>query len=155
MKIKIPGLKKYILLMLILQGCGSGGPLTPVEAFGLIKNAVDNKDSNAIVSYITRSSLEKINKHNQLVKELRADQISLLADKYGYPADRIKNLGNSDLVSMYFFSDTVNIKLGKYFCEKIISVDVDGNRAFIKTESGVELGFTREGPYWKFDLSSL
>lgn len=147
--------RKYYVILLILLGCGGGGPLTPLESFNFIKNAVDKNDSSAIINYLNRSSLDKINKHNQLVKDLRADQITMLSEKYGYSADTLKNIKNTDSVALYFFSDAANIRLGRYFKEKIVSMDIDGNRAQLKTESGIELDFTREGPYWKFDISNL
>jgi hypothetical protein len=34
-------------------------------------------------------------------------------------------------------------------------MDVQGSRARLKTESGIELDFLREGPYWKYDMSEL
>jgi len=148
-------IRKCCIFLLVFFGCGSGGPLTPVESFNLIKNAVEKKDSNAIVSYLSASSISKFNTHNSLIKEMRTDQLALLSEKYGYPVESIKNLRHSDSVALYFFSDTVNIKLGKYFMEKIVSVDIHGKRAQVKTETGIELDFTREGPYWKFDISSL
>jgi hypothetical protein len=61
----------------------------------------------------------------------------------------------SDAVSLYFFSDVTGIKLSRYFNENIVSIDIRGNRAAVKTESGIQLDFLREGPYWKFDMSNL
>ena len=147
--------KFYLFFLLLLCCCGSGGPLTPVESFNLIKNAVEKNDSNIIVNYLTTSSLSKINKFNSMIKEMRSDQLAVVSEKYGYSQDKIKNLKTSDSVALYFFSDAVNIKLGKYFKEKIVSIDIHGSDARVKTESGIQLDFVREGPYWKFDISDL
>jgi len=147
--------RKFYVLLFILLSCGSGGPLTPIESFNLIKNAVEKNDSSAIVNYITKSSLKKINTHNSLIKEMRADQLAILSEKYGYPVDTVKNLRVADSIALYFFSDAADVKLGKYFFEKIVSVDIRGDSAQVKTESGIALDFTREGPYWKFDISDL
>jgi hypothetical protein len=145
----------YLFFLLILFSCGSGGPLTPLESFKVIKSAVEKNDSEMILSNLTKSSLNKINTLSSMIKEMRSDQISVLSEKYGYSPDKIKNLKNSDSIALYFFSDATNIKLGKYFQENIVSTSIHGGRARLKTESGIELDFIREGPYWKFDISDL
>ncbi len=148
-------MKYNVLLLIILLSCGRGGPLTPLESFNLIRDAVDKKDSNAIVGYLSASTINKFDAHISLIKQMRSDQIATLSEKYGYPVETVKNLKHSDSVALYFFSETADIKLGKYFTEKVISMDVQGSRARLKTESGIELDFLREGPYWKYDMSEL
>jgi len=147
--------KIYLFILLTQAACGSGGPLTPVESFNGIRHAVEKNDSDVIVNYLTQSSLDKISKHNQMIRGMRSDQLAMLSVKYGYPQDKLLNMKTSDAVSLYFFSDAADIKLGRYFRENIVSIDIDGKLAFVKTESGIELDFIREGPYWKFDLSNL
>jgi hypothetical protein len=145
----------FLLCLLIQLSCSSGGPLTPAESFNAIKRAVEKNDGEAIAGHLTQSSLDKFNKLNLLIKEMRSDQLALLSDKYGYPPEKLKTLKVSDSVSLYFFSDITAVKLSRYFKESIISINIQGSRALIKTESGIELDFLREGPYWKFDLSDL
>ncbi len=145
----------FFLTLLIQLSCSSGGPLTPLESFNTIKHAAEKGDSEAIAKCITESSLIKISKLNLMIKEMRNDQHIMLSEKYGYSVDKLKNLKVSDSVSLYFFSDITGVKLDKYFKEKIVSIDIHGKRASVKTESGIELDFLREGPYWKFDLSDL
>ena len=145
----------FLFIVLLFLSCSNGGPLTPLESFNSIKHAVEKNDSDAILSYLTESSLTKINEFNIIIKEINSDQLSILSSKYGIAPDRLKTLKTSDSVSLYFFSDNVKIKLGKYFKENIVSVDIHGSSATVKTESGIELDFKREGPYWKFDLSDL
>ena len=145
----------FLIIILLLLSCGSGGPVTPAESFNVIKNAVEKKDSEAIVNCLSESSLNKISKLNRLIKEMRSDQMSVLSSKYGYPPEKLKNMKPSDAAALYFFSDVTGIRLNRYFMESIISIDIQGGRAAVKTESGIGLDFVREGPYWKFDLSDL
>jgi len=86
---------------------------------------------------------------------MRSDQLSKLSVKFGYTEEKLRSLRISDSVALYFFSETTGVKLNRYFMESIVSVDVRGSKALVKTESGIELDFVREGPYWKFDLSDL
>jgi hypothetical protein len=145
----------FMIMILLLLSCGSGGPVTPAESFNIIKNAVEKKDAEAVVNCLSESSLYKISKLNQFVKEMRSDQLSVLSSKYGYPAEKLKNMKPSDAAALYFFSDVTGVRLNRYFMETIISIDIQGGRAAVKTESGIGLDFVREGPYWKFDLSDL
>jgi len=144
-----------ILLLLLLIHCSGGRPLTPIDSFKAIKHAVEVKDPEKIVSCLSKGSLEKTEKLKLIIKDMRDDQLLVLSENYGYTQEKLKNLKPVDAVSLYFFSDHTGINLRKYFMEKVISVDIHGGRAIIKVESGVELDFVREGPYWKFDISEL
>ena len=143
------------VLFLFLFSCSGGNPLTPIDSFKAIKSAVEKKDSEKIAGCLSKKSLEKTERLKQIIKDMRNDQLMILAENYGYTQDKLKNLNQSDAVFLYFFSDRTGIKLGRYFMEKIISVDISGSSAVIKVESGIELDFIREGPYWKFDMSGL
>ena len=147
--------KAIVLIFLFLTYCSNRGPLTPVDSFNAVKYGVEVKDSEKIASCLSKDSLEKTRRLNQLIKDMSNDQLLALSKNYGYTQDKLKDLKPSDAVYLYFFSDHTGIKLGKYFMEKIISVDIYGGRAVIKVESGIELDFVREGPYWKFDISEL
>ena len=148
-------LKKFIVLFLFIVSCSSGKPLTPIDSFKAVKYATEKKDPEKIISCLSKESLEKITRLKLLIKDMSNDQLLILSEKYGYTQDKLNNLKPIDAVSLYFFSDHTGIKLGKYFMEKVISVDIHGLRAVIKVESGIELDFVREGPYWKFDMSEL
>ena len=149
-------LKNLLLIIFLLQiSCAAGGPLTPLKSFNAIKSAVEKNDSEAIAGYLTESSLNKISKLAMMIKDMRNDQLANLSCEYGYSEDKLKNLKVLDCVSLYFFSDTAGVQLGRYFKERIISIDIHGSRALVKVESGIELDFVREGPYWKFDISDL
>lgn len=143
------------LLVLLLMSCGSGGALTPAESFNSIRSAVEKTDSEVIANYLTDSSLVKIGRHNQMLKDMSNQQLEIISVKYGYSVDKLRNLKISDSVSLYFFSEQTGIKLSRYFKENIVSTDIRGSRASVKTGSGIELEFLREGPYWKFDMSRL
>ena len=144
-----------MLTLLFIFSCSSGKPLTPIDSFKAIKHAVEVKDPEKILSCLSNGSLEKTEKLKLLIKDMNNDQLLVLSENYGYTPDKLKNLKPVDAVFLYFFSDHTGIKLGRYFMEKAVSVDIHGDRAIIKVASGVELDFVREGPYWKFDISDL
>lgn len=148
---------KYLFPVILAAqlSCGSGGPLTPAESFNAIKIAVEKKDSEAIGNYISQSSLDKISKLNQMIKGMRGDQLKALTSKYGYTPEKLVNLKVPDFIALYFFSDATGVNLNRYFKENVVSIDIQGEHASVKTESGIVLDFLREGPYWKFDLTGL
>ena len=150
-----PAMTFQITLLLFIFSCSGGKPLTPVDSFKAIKQAVEMKDAEKIASCLSKESWAKTEKLRLLIKDMSNDQLSVLSENYGYTQEKLKNLKQSDAVFLYFFSDHTGIKLGRYFMEKIISVDIHGSKAVIKVESGIELDFVREGPYWKFDISDL
>lgn len=148
-------LRFVILPVLILVSCGSGGPVTPLESFNAVKQAVEKRDIEAVTSLLTESSLKKIEKLRLIIKSMDSRQLTLLSGRYGIPQEKLPAIRTTDAVNLYFFSDASGIHLGRYFTEKIMSIDIKGGEAVIKVESGVELDFKREGPYWKFDISAL
>lgn len=144
-----------LFVFLFSLSCSSGGALTPAESFNAIKCAVEKNDSEIIVNYLTEASIKKISRLNLLIKEMRSDQLTILSARYGFAVERLGNIKFSDAVFLYFFSDVTEVKLNSFFKENIVSIDISGGKAIVKTESGVELDFLREGPYWKFDMSNL
>lgn len=148
-------IKTALAAVILLISCSGGGPLTPSDSFKLIKTAAEKNDSEMIAASLSSQSLAKIAELKTLISGMDSRQLDILAENYGFPRERLLALKDSDAVYLYFFSDKTGIKLGRYFDESIVSIDIRGNRAAVKTESGVELDFLREGPYWKFDLSSL
>lgn len=145
----------FLFFLLMLFSCGSGGALTPAGSFNAVKSAVEKQDSETIFVNLTEGSKSKIDKHNRMIKEMKTEQLAFISGKYGYSIEKLRNLKDSDAVSLYFFSDVTGVKLSRYFKESIVSIDIRGNRAAVKTESGIQLDFLREGPYWKFDMSNL
>jgi len=147
--------ESFLIISLLLFSCTGGGPLTPADSFNNVKSAVEKNDTETIANCLTEASLLKINRLNLLIREMRSDQIKMLSEKFGYTEEKLRNLKTSDSIALYFFSDTTGVKLSRYFKENVVSIDIQGGNASVKTESGVELTFKREGPYWKFDLSDL
>ncbi len=141
--------------VLVMAGCGSGGPVTPLQSFNVIKQAVERRDVEAISVNLTDSSIKKIEKLQSLIRAMDSRQRALLSVRYGLAEERLLSLKATDAVGLYFFSDKTGINLGRYFNENVLSVDIHGSEAIVKTGSGIELDFKREGPYWKFDISEL
>lgn len=149
-------IKKIICFFcLAVISCGHGGPLTPAEAFKNIQSAVERQDPEAIAGNISSAGIDKIGRLKDLISGLKTEQLDLVSSRFGYSPGKLRKMSSSDAVYLYFFSDRTGVMLGRYFKENIVSIDIQGDRAVIKTESGIELDFIREGPYWKFDISEL
>ena len=135
--------------------CSKGGPLTPLETFNEIRSAVERSDSGAILKNLSSSSIAKIDSLDSMIKQMRDDQKKTLAKLYNCEPSKLESMKRADYVSLYFFVKHASADLGAVFREQVVTVDVDGARAVIRTSSGIELGFVREGPYWKLDISDL
>lgn len=150
-------LKIIFVMLLFCSGvsCSRGGPLTPLESFNEIKSAITNEDSETILKNLSASSKMKIDALNTMILQMNDDQIRQLSKLYNCDRSRLRNMKETDYVSLYFFVKHHGTDLGKIFSEQVVAVDVDGDTAVIRTQSGIELGFVREGPYWKLDISDL
>ena len=151
LKLVIP----LVITPAFLVSCARGGPLTPLESYEAVKTAVDANDSAAILNNLSAKSIEKIDSLDKMLKQMRDDQIASLAKLYNCEPSRLKNMKRMDYVSLYFFVKHGGMDLAALFRENVIAVDVEGSRAVIRTAGGIELGFVREGPYWKLDISDL
>ncbi len=144
-----------LILPLAVVSCGRGGPLTPLESFSAIKTAAENGDAGAITKNISSSSLDKIAALDNMIRQMKDDQIKTLASLYNCEPARLRNMKKSDYVALYFFVKHQGVDLGTLFREQVVAVDINGDRAVIRVQSGIELIFVREGPYWKLDISDL
>lgn len=138
-----------------LFSCSRGGPLTPLETFNDIRSAVERSDSDAILKNLSVASIAKIDSLDMMIKQMRDDQKITLAKLYNCTPGKLNNMKRTDYVSLYFSVKHSGTDLGSVFREQVVTVDVDGGRALVRTGSGIELGFVREGPYWKLDISDL
>lgn len=144
-----------VLLAVLIASCSKGGPLTPLETFGEIRSAVERSDSEAILKNLSAASIAKIDSLDMMIKQMRDDQKITLAKLYNCTPGKLNSMKRADYVSLYFFVKHSGTDLGAVFREQAVTVDVDGDRALVRTVSGIELGFVREGPYWKLDISDL
>lgn len=144
-----------LILPLLFFCCSKGGPLTPLETFGEIRSAVERSDSDAILKNLSAASIAKIDSLDMMIKQMRDDQKITLAKLYNCSPGKLNNMKRADYVSLYFMVKHNAADLGAVFREQVVTTDVDGSRALVRTGSGIELGFVREGPYWKLDISDL
>ncbi|HPS58948.1 MAG TPA: hypothetical protein PK514_12655 [Spirochaetota bacterium] len=142
-------------LPLFFFSCSKGGPLTPLESFNEIRSAVERSDSEAVLKNLSAASIAKIDSLDMMIKQMRDDQKITLAKLYNCAPGKLNSMKREDYVSLYFSVKHSGTDLGAVFREQVVTVDVDGARALIRTGSGIELGFVREGPYWKLDISDL
>lgn len=144
-----------IAALALCVSCSKGGPLTPLESYNGIKSSIDSNDSDGILKNLSSGSIEKIDHLDKMIKQMGEDQLVSLAGLYNCDPSKLKNMKRSDYVSLYFFVKHDGTDFSSLFREQVVAVDVDGDRAVIRMASGIELGFVREGPYWKLDISDL
>ena len=135
-------------------GCTPGGPLTPSDSFIAIRSAIENNDIKEIGELISSESKNKIKRFLIIISTLDKDQLNSAAEVYNIGADKLKNIDSYGALSLYF-NPGAKLNLRDIFKEDMLTIDVYENRAVIRTESGYEIDFVREGPYWKLDLSEL
>jgi hypothetical protein len=155
-------LKRIICFYLIaglvsLLSCKPRGPLTPEDAFDRLKDAYSHEDIEAIENLLSRQSRFKILKIIRMISQMDEDQLRALAIRFGITIDRLKNLTIRDYLSLQL---VLGKKIGEDILKdvtryKIIGKDIRGNSAVIQLENGMELNFTKEGPYWKLDIEDL
>ncbi|HQO39037.1 MAG TPA: hypothetical protein PK986_01085 [Spirochaetota bacterium] len=144
-----------LTLCILLFSCSRGGPLTPLDSFNEIRSAAERSDSEAILKNLSAASLAKIDSLDLMIKQMRDDQKITLANLYNCTPGRLNSMKRADYVSLYFSVKHSGTDLGAVFRDQVVTVDVEGRRALVRTAGGIELGFVREGPYWKLDISDL
>jgi len=148
---------RFTILLLAIccySGCTPNGPLTPSDSFIAVRSALEKNDIKKIGDILSSETKEKIYRFLNILSELDEDQLTATADLYNIDADKLRNLEFYGALSLYF-NPGAKLNLRDIFKENIITLDVHGNRAVIRTESGYEIDFVLEGPYWKLDLSDL
>ncbi len=149
-------IRSLVLLPVIFfcGGCTPGGPLTPADSFIAVRSAIEKNDIKKIGELISSESKNKIKRFLIIISALDKDQLNSAAEVYNIGADKLKNIDSYGALSLYF-NPGAKLNLRDIFKEDMLTVDVHDNRAVIRTESGYEIDFVREGPYWKLDLSEL
>jgi hypothetical protein len=145
----------FLSTFLFLLGCANGGPLTPSDAFMVIKDAAEKNDRGVIMQHLSAESLDKIDEFIKLTVKLSDTQLKAIAHSENIPVDKIRNMNPADCTALYFARNRYGNSLADIFNDEIIAVDVNGSSAVVKTSGGFDLDFVREGPYWKFNLSKL
>jgi len=144
-----------VLFISMILSCSKGGPLTPSDTFNVIKNAADRNDKEVLMLHLSSGSREKIDEFIRLTAKLSDTQLKAIAHSENISVEKIRNMNPADCTALYFSRSRYGNSLAEIFNDDIISIDVNGDSAVIKTSGGFELNFVREGPYWKFDLTNL
>jgi hypothetical protein len=128
--------------------------LTPADSFLALRSALEKNDIKKIGELISSDTGEKINHFLNILSTLDNDQITVISKFYNIEADRLRNIGFYGALSLYF-KPGAKLNLRDIFKEDMVTMDILDNEAVIRTESGCELDFVREGSYWKLDLREL
>lgn len=144
----------FSLLLCFSPGCKSAGPLTPVDSYVAVQEAIAKNDIKLIGELVSIGTKEKINSFRKIVSTLDKKQLLITAEFYNIEPSKLSGIDFYSSLALYF-SPGADFSLIEIFNENISTVDIFGKKAVIKTQSGFEVDFIKEGPYWKLDLSEL
>ncbi len=146
-----------LAVLLSLPSCKPRGPLTPEDAFNRLKEAYSQEDIEAIENLLSKQSRVKIFKIIRMIAQMDEDQLRALAVRFGVTIDMLKNLTIRDYLTLQLsLGKKIGLDVIKEITRyKIIGKDIRGDSAVIRVENGMELNFTKEGPYWKLDIGDL
>ena len=144
----------FSLLLCFSSGCKSAGPLTPVDSYIAVQGAIAKNDIKLLGELVSTGTKAKIFRFRKLISALDKEQLITIAEFYNTDPSKLSGIDFYGSLALYF-SPRGELSLRDIFNEDISTVDIVGKKAVIRTESGFELDFLKEGPYWKLDLSEL
>ncbi len=144
----------FSFMLCFVPGCKTAGPLTPVDSFIAVQRAIEANDIRLIGELVSKGTKEKVDYFRKTLSTLDKDQLIAIAKFYNIDSSKLSAIDFYGALSLYF-SPRSDLSLIKIFNEDISYVDIFGKKAVIRTQSGFEIDFVKEGPYWKLDLSEL
>lgn len=147
------------ILILFCMGffisCKAHGPITPEQAFNYLQKAYNSSDSADIVELLSENSKNKIREMIMMISRMDESQQTALAERFEISPGKLKSLTLEDYIDIQILAGKRmgSDFLGEKVRYKITGIDNDGSKAVVRVESGMELVFVKEGPYWKFDMS--
>lgn len=149
-------LKQFRLIPVIFLAaavsCKPQGPVTPGDAFREVKGLMASNPAG-VYSHLSRAGREKLDQTARVLAAMNERQLAYLADYYGTTPEKMKNLGGRDFFRIYLASERNEIRKGARLA--VVGIDVTGDTAVVNMENGMKILFTREGPYWRLDISDL
>ncbi|MFA5518262.1 MAG: hypothetical protein WDA74_03315 [Spirochaetota bacterium] len=144
----------FFFMLCFVPGCKTAGPLTPVDSFIAVQRAIAANDIKLIGELVSKGTKEKVDYFRKTLSTLDKEQLITIAKFYNIDPAKLPGMDFHGALSLYF-SPRSDLSLIKIFNEDISYVDIFGKKAVIRTQSGFEIDFVKEGPYWKLDLSEL
>lgn len=144
----------FSCMLCFIPGCKTAGPLTPADSFITVQRAIEANDIRLIGELVSKGTKEKVARFRKTLSTLDKDQLIAIAKYYNIDPAKLSAIDFHGALSLYF-SPRAGFSLIKIFNEDISYVDIFGKKAVIRTQSGFEIDFVKEGPYWKLDLSEL
>lgn len=142
-------------VLMVFFSCKPAGPLTAEDALLQMKNAVEKKDSETIVSLLSQESIMQISTVTNEIKKLSPDAKKQFALKNNLNYEKLSKLSVQDyiIIQLSLSERNNNSKLHEAFTCSVINVDKKDQAAVFRMSNGVKLKFVEEKPYWKFDLT--
>ncbi len=144
----------FILIAVIsLVSCQPSRPLTPQEAFNVLKDAYLNDNMQKVEEILSSDSKKKITTVITNLQSMNQAQIAAFVQYYNVSANSIKTMTIPDYLALQkkiaaVHGDDV---LASALNQPIAQVTIAKSKATVQLYNGMSLLFVKEGPYWFFE----
>ncbi len=143
------------LAALAVFACAPGPPRTPEDAVEAVKKAVAADDPRALKPLLSSASIERAGAVARTLREANDAQVQAVSRRFRIPPDRVRSMTVEDYLFIMMRDRTGRNMLKRALASRITGTSRGERTALVKTASGIDLVFVREGPYWKLDLTDL
>ncbi|HEY1406624.1 MAG TPA: hypothetical protein VF857_08455 [Spirochaetota bacterium] len=139
-----------ITTLAFTAGCGKPRPLSPRESFEALRIAYHKKDVDRVISLYSKDTITSYTEAIRLINGMSDDQRKKLFETNMIPA--AEKITLSDFVRFHITAQSGegNDPVIDAFNHIITSISVNGKKAVVRTDNGVELLFVQEGIFWHF-----
>lgn len=144
----------YILIALIsFVSCQQYRPLTPQEAFNVLKDAYLSDNMQKVAEILSTGSKNKIATVIKNLQSMNQAQLAAFAQYYNVSASSIKTMTIPDYLVLQKKIAAVrgDDVLATALNQPIAQVTVAKSKATVQLYNGMSLLFVKEGPYWFFE----
>lgn len=144
----------YILIALIsFVSCQQSRPLTPQEAFNVLKDAYLSDNMQKVAEILSTNSKNKIATVIKNLQSMNQAQLAAFAQYYNVSANSIKIMTIPDylLLQKKIAAVRGDDVLATALNQPIAQVTVAKSKATVQLYNGMSLLFVKEGPYWFFE----
>ncbi len=132
----------------------TNGPITPEEAFYALKGAVLQSDAEKMSHIISKKSIDRIMILSKEFSTLDIPQAGGIAEAYGINEETLRNITPQKYIEIYLRKTEEAGVLRNTLKGEVLAIRKIGDGIFFKMSNGMDVPFIKEGPYWKFDMST-
>ncbi len=144
----------YIVILVIsIISCQPSQPLSPQEAFNVLKDAYMNGNMQKVAEILSTGSKKKITTVIHNLQSLNRAQLAAFSQNYNISPDSIKNM---DIPEYLLLQKKIAAAHGDDVLltalnQPVAQVTIAQSKATVQLYNGMSLLFVKEGPYWYFE----